>query len=154
MIKNAWRDRKTRLYLISFISYAVLFGFLFIYITITGGNESELNRNSIPFIVFSFIFLLLVLSFLISIFSSLILRHEIEFLLPKPISKRSIVLRKVIICYFISIFALVISIIIIYLISRNSELFTGFNYLQLFYSGLTSSFIIIGIIHLTTNALD
>jgi parallel beta-helix repeat protein len=146
IFKNAIKETIKTLGMGFVISITVLL-VLMIVVTIMTMPDSDPTEERAFLIMSSFfyIFMLGLLGFMAGSMSMNIRGEEMEFLLPKPISTRGIILKKIIYGYVMS-FALVnVIFIFILLIFSGSEGVTPFHLLQIYYGGLTLSFIMVGL---------
>jgi parallel beta-helix repeat protein len=140
--KEASKKRSTQFALAVIIGYAVFVILIIINLSLSDGPGGE---ELLIFGTFFYIFILGLLGFISGASSMNVRGTEQEFLIPKPISTRGIILKKIIYGYVVSFSVVLLLFIIMTLLLRGSDDFTLFNHLQIFYGGFTLTFSLVAL---------
>ena len=107
---NAMKDLKKNPAIIGVIIFFVIQIALIIYFFHQSTTTTPaLTYKSFQSGVYFFIMFITLISFLLGAFTIIISLYEVDFLLPRPVSKRSILLKRILLMYFILIISNIIA---------------------------------------------
>ena len=144
-IKELWRNPQLRFFLILMSIMITVQIFVFFQIGDSADDE-EIEKESFYVLFHIFFILISFKSILVGSMSIMLRVPEIDFLLSKPISKRSIILSRLLMMYLSFFIIITCLTAFLFFIGRSNNLLIGSECIKFFYVSLTMSFTFIGII--------